>query len=259
MACSNLLQAMTEDIFVVTSEWDTQISKQLRRIQNAEDQFKARTFSTGIGLRPAEPCSISVAATHHLLTCLLCYLMERTNAKGKEFRRALGATFDDEDLKHLRFNKACGLRALADVVGSDARGEEVRRAGCKEGELRALGRHLAQHVLEVPRSWLLCAAYILVTVTIGRPPVFAIALAIDDAKACEDELPGWVVSPEREVAGRGTDTRPLCRPPARPRKQPPGAASGGSTSASASTLCCTVSVNVFLHGRQGEGLTVYCS
>ena len=32
---------------------------------------QSRVFSTGIGVRPAEPCSISVAATHQLLTQIL--------------------------------------------------------------------------------------------------------------------------------------------------------------------------------------------
>ena len=37
--------------------------------------IKSRIFSTGIGIHPAEPCSLSVAATHQLLTNLLVYLM----------------------------------------------------------------------------------------------------------------------------------------------------------------------------------------
>ncbi|CAE7390981.1 unnamed protein product, partial [Symbiodinium pilosum] len=51
---SNLLQAATRHLFIVTSEWDTQIGKQLRQLDET-----SRIFSTDIGLRPAEPCSIS--------------------------------------------------------------------------------------------------------------------------------------------------------------------------------------------------------
>jgi len=42
------------------------VGKQLRKMGD-----QSRVFSTGIGVRPAEPCSISVAATHQLLTQIL--------------------------------------------------------------------------------------------------------------------------------------------------------------------------------------------
>ena len=55
LACSNLLQSTSRNIFVVTSEWDTQISKQLRQLYDSEkDIVSSRIFSTDIGVRPAE-------------------------------------------------------------------------------------------------------------------------------------------------------------------------------------------------------------
>jgi hypothetical protein len=79
LACSNLLQAATKNIFVVTSEWDTQVGKQLRAMDRDNDEedhglFSSRIFSTEVGLRSAEPCSVSVAATHQLLTNLFLYV-----------------------------------------------------------------------------------------------------------------------------------------------------------------------------------------
>lgn len=85
LAVSNLLQSQTKNIYVVTSEWDTQIGKQLRQIgagaggdsfatTSAKDPAwdpQSRIFSTGIGIHPAEPCSLSVAVTHQLLTQIL--------------------------------------------------------------------------------------------------------------------------------------------------------------------------------------------
>ena len=66
LACCNLLQSTTKEIFAVTSEWDTQIGKQLRAmdsIENVDDGvaqlFRSRIFSTEVGVRPAEPCSVS--------------------------------------------------------------------------------------------------------------------------------------------------------------------------------------------------------
>ena len=70
LACSSLLQSSTNEIFAVTSEWDTQIGKQLRTMDamgdsndSAMDQlFRCRVFSTGVGIRPAEPCSVRVTS-----------------------------------------------------------------------------------------------------------------------------------------------------------------------------------------------------
>lgn len=63
LAVSKLLQSVTNQIFVVTSELDTQIGKQLRDLGKL-----SHVFSTNLSMRPAEPCSISVAATQQLLT-----------------------------------------------------------------------------------------------------------------------------------------------------------------------------------------------
>ena len=54
LATSNLLVSSTNSIFVVASEWDTQIGKQLRAMKS-EGEFDSRIFTTDIGVRPAEP------------------------------------------------------------------------------------------------------------------------------------------------------------------------------------------------------------
>lgn len=61
LSCCNLLQSSTREIFAVTSEWDTQMGKQLRAMDNVdgiEQLCCSRIFSTEVGLRPAEPCSV---------------------------------------------------------------------------------------------------------------------------------------------------------------------------------------------------------
>ena len=70
LACSNLMKAKTDKIFVVASEWDTQIGKQLRKLGGEVGKFDSRIFSTDCGVRPAEPCTISVVATQNLLTLI---------------------------------------------------------------------------------------------------------------------------------------------------------------------------------------------
>lgn len=100
LACSNLLQAFTRNIFVVASEWDTQIGKQLRSMHSEKDFLSSRIFSTGIGVRPAEPCSISVAATHQLLTNIFIYLCD-VIIGSHQFRHVSGALVTETDLKIL--------------------------------------------------------------------------------------------------------------------------------------------------------------
>ena len=73
LASSNLLVSSTSAIFVVASEWDTQIEKQLRAVKG-DGAFTSRIFSTDVGVRPAEPCSVSVAATQQLLTQIFMHV-----------------------------------------------------------------------------------------------------------------------------------------------------------------------------------------
>ncbi|CAJ1406744.1 unnamed protein product [Effrenium voratum] len=155
---SNLLQAVTKNLFVVTSEWDTQIGKQLRQIDDT-----SRIFNTGVGLRPAEPCSLSVAAMHQLLTQILVYIAA-TILEDRELCQTAGAVVQRKDLAELERCNGMNISALAEIVGQGGPTETVK-------QLRGKGRRWAQHVLEGPRAWILCALYIFITVTLGQAPV----------------------------------------------------------------------------------------
>ena len=72
LACCNLLRGFTSHIFAVTSDWDTQVARAVRGGVELQSQY---VFSTFAGFRPAEPCSVSVVAMHHLLSHLLIYVM----------------------------------------------------------------------------------------------------------------------------------------------------------------------------------------
>ena len=90
LACCSLLSGSTSNIFVVTSELDTQAARAVRSVSGGGggggggnaggaapfiDLSSQFVFSTHVGFRSAEPCSVSVLATHHLLTQLLLFLM----------------------------------------------------------------------------------------------------------------------------------------------------------------------------------------
>ena len=76
---SNLLKGYTANLFVVTSEWDTQIARSVRAGRpgavGAKFQLNSYVFTTFCGCRPAEPVTLTAVATHQLLTQILLYVM----------------------------------------------------------------------------------------------------------------------------------------------------------------------------------------
>lgn len=170
---SKLLQAKTHNMFVLTSEWDTQIGRQLRSLSMG--LFESRVFTTGIGVRPAEPCTISVAATHQLLTLILEHIVACVLAK-PDLRKAVGSAITERDLSELeRCNVDC-IAALEEIVGFDRQG--LPHSSATERELRAKGARWSLHVLENPYAWILCFIYVFCTVTAGYPLVTGVAIAL---------------------------------------------------------------------------------
>lgn len=182
LSCSNLMQSTTKNIFVITSEWDTQIGKQLRKIDELNDDadenlFNSRIFSTEVGMRPAEPCSISVVATHQLLTNLFLYLCVVILSDNR-FRNVTGAVITEQDLEILEKCNQMNIEALTEIVGVTRKGWEMdHKQKLVENELRQAGNHWAEHILENARAYIMTATYIFVTVTTGYPLFYAIAYA----------------------------------------------------------------------------------
>lgn len=181
-ATCSFLQSQTKNIFVVTSEWDTQIGKQLRAmdaldIEEEDHIFMSRIFSTEVGMRPAEPCSVSVVATHQLLTNLFEYICV-VILSDHRFRRMTGAIITETDLHVLEKCNRENINALCDIIGVTTLGEPY--AGDKavtEVELRQAGNLWANHVLENVRAYIMTFIYIFVTVTVGYPLLYGISVA----------------------------------------------------------------------------------
>ncbi|GKZ00910.1 hypothetical protein MPSEU_001042500 [Mayamaea pseudoterrestris] len=181
LACSNLLQSATRNLFVVTSEWDTQISKQLRAMDAMDGKIAqlcaSRIFSTEVGMRPAEPCSISVAATHQLLTNLLQYLAVVILSE-ERFRKFTQAIITEYDIQILEKCNQMNIQALEDIVGADrfqqSMDYEEDRA---ELALRIVGDLWANHILENAKAYIMSFIYIFATVISGYPLFFGIAVA----------------------------------------------------------------------------------
>eukprot|EP00438_Fugacium_kawagutii_P033781 Skav209626 [mRNA] locus=scaffold902:111213:114590:+ [translate_table: standard] len=172
LALSKLLQGVTREVFAVTSEWDTQIGKQLR-----ESAHMSHIFITNTSTRPAEPCSISVAATQQLLTQILMYVAFRILSDN--LGQAAGAQITKADLAELERLNRGNIQELSEIVSM----KELRRSCnmlqlCEQqgGVCQPVrrGHAWAQHVLEIPRAWIMSALYIVITVSVGVAPIHAL-------------------------------------------------------------------------------------
>lgn len=184
LACSNLLQSFSSSIFAVCSEWDTQVGKQLRSIYTGGlDLLTSRIFSTEVGVRPAEPCSISVVATHQLLTNIFEHIC-MTIISDPNFRYVTGSIINERDLQTLERLNVENIKALERIVGVDRKGDQMHDLLLKkEAELRAAGDVWSEHILENAKAYIMTFIYIVVTVTIGYPLISGIA----DGAGLKDE------------------------------------------------------------------------
>ena len=171
LACANLLQSKTRNIFVVTSEFDTQLSKQVRSMSSSGVMavINNQIFSTESGLRSAEPCSVSVVALHQVLTQIFVDIATMI-LDNKDFCRLSGAIVTEEDISTLlRCNHDC-ISALESITGINRDGNRLpKKARGTEIRLRDAGKLWSDHVLEQPRALVMTLIYILVTVTTGYP------------------------------------------------------------------------------------------
>jgi hypothetical protein len=154
LSLCSLLGGVTNDIYTVTSGQDTEIAKLLP---------PNKVFSTGIGLRPAEPCTVSVVATHQILTQVLLHLMKDIGAKCP--MESAVASYECSQIQRMN---DMSIKALENVTGATVRGEPLKSAA--NDELKATGSAWADHCIEAPLIWLVCFFYIFATVGLGIPP-----------------------------------------------------------------------------------------
>lgn len=85
--------------------------------QNKTDSIlTSRIFSTEVGMRPAEPCSLTIVATQQLLTNLFIHV-SAVLLSDERFRRMTMATITDQDLCILETcNRTC-VDALSGTWG----------------------------------------------------------------------------------------------------------------------------------------------
>ena len=143
--------------------------------------FSSRILSTEVGVRPAEPCSLSVVVTHQLLTNLFAYISVLV-LSDMRYSHAAAATISEQDLQILDRCNRENLDALAEIVGTDNHGLPIKRKELVEKELREAGDLWAEHILENARAYIMSFVYIFTTVVSGFPLAHAIAHAAGMSK-----------------------------------------------------------------------------
>ena len=112
------------------------------------DLLCSRIFSTEVGVRPAEPCSVSVVATHQLLTNIFEHICI-TIISDPHMRHVTGAIINERDLQTLERCNRDNIKALEDIVGRDRNGTRIHKDRRKEEiQLRAAGNLWSEHILE---------------------------------------------------------------------------------------------------------------
>ena len=168
LGVSNLLKAVTSELFTVTSEWDTQVARAVREgggsLHGKKNIFGLYNFSTFAGFRPAEPSTVSLVATHTLLTHLLAFTMNHHSAN-----KAGGSSYELQEVQELNGFHDHHIQAVCAILGRDTEG----RAAPTDASvtMRRQGRRWAQHILEGPITWIISALYIAITVITGATPL----------------------------------------------------------------------------------------
>lgn len=147
--------------------------------------FNSRVFSTEVGIRPAEPCSLTVAATHQLLTNLFEYIAV-VILSDRRFRRVTGSVISERDLQVLEKCNKLNVDALTEIVGANRFGGILEKEHGTESELRAAGNVWADHILENAKAYIMTFIYIFVTVVSGFPLFHAVTYG-----AGLDSSSGW--------------------------------------------------------------------
>ena len=141
-----------------------------------KDLLSSRIFSTEVGVRPAEPCSVSVVATHQLLTNIFEHIC-MTIISNPAYRSVTGAVITEQDLLILERCNRENISALEKIVGADKSGyKDPEKATMKN--LRSAGDLWADHILENVKAYIMSFIYIIVTVTAGYPLITGVATAI---------------------------------------------------------------------------------
>ena len=113
-------------------------------------------FITFCGCRPAEPCSLSVAATHQLLTNVLLYLMYSMRYyHGDKYPDVCDSHFDIEEVRELEMMNRDTLTVLRQICGAGSRSSAMapRRAEARRGchcTASCSRAYWASHILEGP-------------------------------------------------------------------------------------------------------------
>lgn len=164
---AQLLANKTEKLWAVVGIPDSKIEILIAESHDVHGKgYKQdRIISTLAGARPAEPASISVAATWHTFTHLMLYIVAAFN----EAELPSPSTSPSETCLDDMFSLTLGAaKTTSAIVGVEPKAD-LQHEPTTHDQLVAKGRMWAEHINEPWRVLVLAGAWILFSVTLGVP------------------------------------------------------------------------------------------
>ncbi|GAQ85582.1 putative type II Glutamine amidotransferase [Klebsormidium nitens] len=156
-----LLKQCPGRVFVCVGMIDSKMSEVVGQSSTKGAPFCARIFTNCAGWRVAEPASVSCVATHQTLTELMLFLARQMQVNFG-LANPLGMRLSIKDVRDVEaVNQVFGV-GVGELTGENPDATVYK-------DLIAQGRHWGWHILEGPIVWLMCAAYIIGTVTSHFP------------------------------------------------------------------------------------------
>eukprot|EP00931_Biecheleriopsis_adriatica_P112438 TRINITY_DN8706_c0_g1_i16.p1 TRINITY_DN8706_c0_g1~~TRINITY_DN8706_c0_g1_i16.p1 ORF type:complete len:1587 (+),score=310.50 TRINITY_DN8706_c0_g1_i16:111-4871(+) len=215
----------SERVFGMSSSFDCLLARSIG--QAPMEPFTNRLFSTLVGIRPAEAATVATVAMQHTLSYLLLSctaqatgyripsLMECSRkelVEGLDSVQSAPQDFGESSMNssvfHVRVNRHCAA-TTADVrdmhrllltlyygatasCGVDGHGNKSELD--THNQLKLTGHKWSHHITESYWATFIPAAYVLITVTAGIPPVTTVGQQIADASMGEEViLEAWLL------------------------------------------------------------------
>ena len=158
------------ELFIMTGELCSLMGSAISQYYYKESTFTRRIFVNGSGRRTAEPTTVAIAAAQATLTELLLNLGYhlRSQFPGRQGPFDMSLTKDHLFLLEQMGDDFLKYRATS-LTGSASEGNHI--ASSEHQAIIHSSYRWAQHITETPTVWAIHAAYILITVGLGIPPV----------------------------------------------------------------------------------------
>lgn len=158
------------ELFLMTGELCSLMGSAISQYYYPDSSFTRRIFVNGSGRRMAEPATVAIAAAHASLTAILLNLSYQLRSRFPDRQGPFNMFLTKEHLLHLEQMKDNLLKSrVVSLTGSTFDRKPVKSV--EHQTFVRGGQQWAAHIIEPLIVWAVHAAYIVVTVGLGVPPV----------------------------------------------------------------------------------------